>query len=69
MSGGRGPRGGRAVPEGANVDYPQRLAAQVWQSAHGTQESGQTLFRLFMFDRWLEVFGIAVEAAPLRNVA
>jgi len=22
MSGGRGPRGGRAVPEGANVDYP-----------------------------------------------
>jgi hypothetical protein len=45
------------------------LAAQVWQSAHGTQESGQTLFRLFMFDRWLEVFGIAVEAAPLRNVA
>ena len=34
----------------------QRLAARVWRS--GSEEDGQTLFRIFMFDQWLHRFGV-----------
>ena len=36
----------------------QRLAQDAWQRNGKTEEQGQTLFRLFIFDRWLEVFGV-----------
>ncbi len=37
----------------------QRLAHSTWQSSPQNREaSGQTLFRLFMFDRWMDLFNI-----------
>lgn len=62
-------RSDRPIWDLADRKDVEHLAAPVWQSANDAQESGQMLFRLFMFDRWLEVFGIAVEAAPLQNAA
>jgi asparagine synthase (glutamine-hydrolysing) len=38
----------------------QRLANEAWQVSEKGRELGQALFRLFMFDRWIEVFGIHV---------
>ncbi len=35
-----------------------RLAEQVWQLQGKQKEPGQALFRLFVFDRWAEIFGI-----------
>lgn len=34
----------------------QHLAQQTWQAQDKSAETGQMLFRLFMFDRWAEVF-------------
>ncbi len=36
----------------------QRLAYETWQGNGSSEEQGQTLFRLFVFDRWLEIFGV-----------
>lgn len=36
----------------------QQLAQQVWQLSGKRDEQGQALFRLFVFDRWLELFGV-----------
>ncbi len=36
----------------------ERLASQTWQWKGKRQEPGQALFRLFVFDRWAEIFGI-----------
>ena len=35
-----------------------RLAEQTWQLQGKRKEPGQALFRLFVFDRWAEIFGI-----------
>ena len=35
------------------------LAETVWASRGTDRELGQALFRLFVFDRWLEVFGVS----------
>ncbi len=34
------------------------LAHAAWQRNGRSDEQGQTLFRLFIFDRWLEIFGV-----------
>lgn len=36
----------------------RRLAEQTWRLQGRREEPGQMLFRLFVFDRWLEVFGL-----------
>jgi len=36
----------------------ERLASQTWQLRGKREEPGQALFRLFVFDRWMEIFGI-----------
>lgn len=36
----------------------ERLASQTWQLQGKREEPGQALFRLFVFDRWMEIFGI-----------
>jgi asparagine synthase (glutamine-hydrolysing) len=36
-----------------------QLAEQVWRPQHIHLEPGQALFRLFVFDRWLEIFGVS----------
>jgi asparagine synthase (glutamine-hydrolysing) len=36
----------------------QRLADETWQLGGKKRELGQALFRLFVFDRWVEVFGV-----------
>lgn len=36
----------------------RRLADQLWQLNGKNIELGQTLFRLFIFDQWAEVFGV-----------
>ena len=36
----------------------QRLAHETWQLGGKGRELGQALFRLFIFDRWVEVFGV-----------
>jgi len=42
-SGGRGPRGGRAVPEGANVDYPpRRCGRRIIRRSTGSSSSSTT---------------------------
>jgi asparagine synthase (glutamine-hydrolysing) len=43
----------------------ERLARQVWASAGRAREIGQMLFRLFVFDRWLERFSVCGLAACL----
>ena len=37
----------------------QRLANETWRLNGKRKEPGQALFRLFIFDRWTEVFGVA----------
>ncbi len=37
----------------------RRVAQQIWQSEGRRKEVGQMLFRIFMFDRWLELFGLS----------
>ncbi|HET9999905.1 MAG TPA: asparagine synthase (glutamine-hydrolyzing) [Ktedonobacteraceae bacterium] len=37
-----------------------RLAEQVWQLQKKRPEPGQALFRLFVFDRWMEIFGMPI---------
>lgn len=40
----------------------QRLAHSTWQlSPQKREESGQVLFRLFMFDRWIELFNVKLK--------
>jgi hypothetical protein len=41
----------------------------MWEQKGPAVESGQTLFRLFMFDRWLDAFHVPVEAESLRRAA
>ncbi len=36
----------------------RRLTQQMWQLREKGQEHGQALFRLFVFDRWIELFGV-----------
>jgi asparagine synthase (glutamine-hydrolysing) len=36
----------------------RRLAELTWRLQGRREEPGQALFRLFVFDRWLEVFGL-----------
>ena len=36
----------------------QHLANQTWQLTGKRKEYGQTLFRLFIFDRWVELYGV-----------
>jgi asparagine synthase (glutamine-hydrolysing) len=38
----------------------QRLANEAWQVSEKGRELSQAFFRLFMFDRWIEVFGVHV---------
>ena len=38
----------------------QILADEVWNTKTPRQEASQALFRVFMFDKWLERFGVAI---------
>lgn len=38
----------------------EHLASQTWQLQGKRQEPGQALFRLFVFDRWAEIFGVTL---------
>lgn len=38
----------------------QEMSERFWQRNGPEEELGQTLFRVFFFDRWLEYFGIAI---------
>jgi asparagine synthase (glutamine-hydrolysing) len=40
-------------------DAVRHLATSVWEMADESEEAGQQLFRLFVFDRWLDVFNIS----------
>ena len=49
----------RPVWEFVDRKDAKKLAEEVWQDNSGKQkELGEALFRIFVFDRWLEVFGI-----------
>jgi asparagine synthase (glutamine-hydrolysing) len=36
----------------------RKVADQVWRTSHPSEEGAQCLFRVFIFDRWLELFGV-----------
>jgi asparagine synthase (glutamine-hydrolysing) len=45
----------------ADREGGKRLAKDAWASIGHTSEVGQILFRLFVFDRWLEKLGVSVD--------
>jgi asparagine synthase (glutamine-hydrolysing) len=51
-------RSDRPVWDYVGRDYVQRLAAQTWQLRGTRDEPGQELFRVFVFDRWLDIFSM-----------
>jgi asparagine synthase (glutamine-hydrolysing) len=51
-------RSDRPVWDYVGRDYVRRLAAQTWQLRGMRVEPGQELFRVFVFDRWLDVFSM-----------
>jgi asparagine synthase (glutamine-hydrolysing) len=38
----------------------QEICQRFWQQSGSEEELGQTLFRIFFFDRWLDYFGISI---------
>jgi asparagine synthase (glutamine-hydrolysing) len=39
-------------------DYVKRVAEQTWRLNGKRKEPGLTLLRIYMFDRWLDIFGL-----------
>ncbi|MDQ6891363.1 MAG: asparagine synthase (glutamine-hydrolyzing) [Acidobacteriota bacterium] len=44
----------------------RRLAEEMWRLAGARDEPGQALFRCFVLDRWLQVFGVQADLPELR---
>jgi asparagine synthase (glutamine-hydrolysing) len=51
-------KGDRPVWAFVEREDVRRVAEQTWRLQGRREEPGQVLFRLFVFDRWLEVFGL-----------
>jgi asparagine synthase (glutamine-hydrolysing) len=52
----------RPVWDYVERDDVRRLAEQTWRFKGTSQEPGVALFRIFVFDRWLDLFGVHCEA-------
>lgn len=59
----------RPIWELSDRNDAERVAERVWRRDRLAVECGQMLFRLFMFDRWLEAFSIPVAAGALGTAA
>ena len=53
------PTGERPVWGFVEREDVRRVAHETWQSQGRRKEVAQMLFRIFIFDRWLEIFGLS----------
>jgi asparagine synthase (glutamine-hydrolysing) len=56
-------RADRPLWQWMELDTTKKLANQVWTSEGRAVEAGQMLFRLFLFDKWLELFNVSMDVS------